>query len=158
MKNESRSTEELEKELNAIQKVLTARYKDVELDKHKRLNINGITCKNISVNIWSTNGDSLYYSFYIIHDEKQYDIYYDGVIDYDKRTKENNWGYHPWWPIDLEEEYDEYSANGAFQFIPNGFSEAMENAYNFNGTETQAIKRLKSVGITNITHDSNEDL
>jgi len=147
------STEKLRVESELIYAELRRRSEVESTEKQKHLNLNGITAKDIKVVIWS-EGDSLYYSFKIVHEGKDYDIYYDGVIDWHgERTKENHWGYHPWWPIDPEEEDDEYAANGAFLFIPNGFSEAMENAYNFKGTKNQAIKKLKSCGITNIEEE-----
>ena len=147
------STEKLRVESELIYAELRKRSAIEKSEKQKNLNLNGITPKDFKVHIWP-EGDSLYYSFKIVHEGKDYDIYYDGVADWcGDRSKGNHWGYHSWWPIDPEEEDDEYAANGAWSFIPDGFSEAMENAYNYNGTKNQAIKKLKSWGITNIEED-----
>jgi len=147
------STDDLRKEAEIICAEIYKRERKEDSKKQKNRNINGITPKDIVVEIWTTDGDDLYYSFYILYEGKRYDIYYDGIADYDNRSKENNWGYHSWWPINPDEENDEYATNGAFLFIPDGFSEAMENAYNFNGTIKQAIKKLKSCGITNVNEN-----
>jgi len=147
------STEKLRVEFTLIKNELWRRDEEDKVEKQKSLNLNGITPKDIKVVIWE-EGDSLYYSFKIVHESKDYDIYYDGrALRHGDRTKENHWGYHSWWPMNPDEENDEYAANGAWCFIPDGFNESMENSYEFRGTKNQAIKRLKEWGITNIEED-----
>lgn len=48
---------------------------------------------------------------------------------------------------------DEDEREIAISLIPKGFSEAMENAYEFSGSMDEAIALLTKVGITDIVND-----
>jgi len=163
MKNQYQdwSTEELKKHSDLIWKVLSQREKKEGQKKQKELNINGITPKDILVIISNNFPEEgkIRFSFYVVYDGKEYDVYYDGqdrrAGKTEENSKENNWGYYPWWPVrQSDDEYsDEYSVNGALDFIPDGFSEGCENCYEFHGTKNQSIKYLNKCGIINIREE-----
>lgn len=145
------SDEELKKHSELMWKVLSERRKESDQKKQRELNINGITAKDILVigfrNLHCDGGTT--YSFRIVHDGKEYDIYYDGIEHDADEDLDCNWGYYSWWPV-RKNRSDRYEANGARDFIPDDFSEESENSYSFDGTENQATKYLKKHGITNI--------
>ena|ERR1041385_15644 len=143
------STEELHREQELIFQVLRKRGKEAERQKHLGLNYNGITVKDIAVTYGNEGGDGEWFSFFVKHDGKLYDIYYDHGGYAPKPTKENNYGFHSWWPVRPDAE-DDWDANGAFDFIPPGFGEACENCYEFHGSLEEALEVLKSHGITDI--------
>lgn len=136
--------DQLNKEYKAIVSEWDHRNKIKQEETANSLCINGITCKDISVR-YTDDEDGEYFSFYIKHDEKLYDIYYDHSI-YDKNFKSK---FHSWWPINTEA-VDDWDQNGVFAFIPPGFAEAMENCYEYDGNIDQAIDQLKKYGITDV--------
>lgn len=146
------TTEQLQEELRLIKDTLAKRAKENEGEEHKKLSINGITVKDFVIywaRDYSKNIDDAQFSFFIKYDGKEHDIYYDGKTDDDDESGENNWGYHKWWPVNLDVS-DSYDANSAYEFIPTGFSEAMENSYEYRGTFDEAIEHLKKHGFTDI--------
>jgi hypothetical protein len=111
----------------------------------KHLNINGITVKDFIVEYadWDCRpGDKEfrpYFAFFIKHGKKNHCIYYD----YSVKKK--------WWPTEWEAGYGgQVIANAAFRFIPKGFAEAMENAYDYQGTTEEGIECLKKHGFKTI--------
>lgn len=151
--------EQLQNEFNAIYEERERRRKIKELNEANTLSINGITCKDIAVryhgydgSTWPVDDADIRFSFFVKHDGKLYNIYYDhSVYDFTDGRKQT---FHPWWPIlpleDGETEYDDWEHNGAYQFIPSGFSEACENSYEYRGTFKQALETLQKHGITDI--------
>jgi len=91
------------------------------------------------------------FSFCIKHDGKLYDIYYECG------PSEGTKGLYPWWPIVGEEGEDQFDRNGAFEFIPPGFSEACENSYRYRGSVEEAVKQLKKYGFVNIQRSEFDD-
>ena len=147
--------EALKTEWELIMEVLNGRKKKKNLKAAKELCINGIMAKDIAVEYGSYDGSEITdmnyvnFSFFVKHDGKKYNIYYDSGT-YDHTTGSQFFKFHPWWPLIGEEGDDEYERNGAFQFIPSGFCEACENSYEFRGTFEEAIERLKEHGITDV--------
>ena len=127
---------------------LKQRGADQELLKIQQLNINGITTKDFVVEYCdlhsapSAPNYQPWFSFFIKRGKKKYDIYYG----YSEKLK--------WWPTEIEENLigETEEINAAYRFIPEGFSEAMENAYEYSyGTWQEAIECLKQHGFTTIT-------
>lgn len=87
-------------------------------------NIDGLTVKDIAVRYERDEGNwednVINYSFYVKKDGKLLDFYY------------------------------EWNGDEVFEFIPDGFSEACENSYEFDGTFKEAVDKLKKYGITDI--------
>ena len=129
---------------------LSRRTEAEYLSKIKSLNINGITVKDFVVKYadWNYYPDDIefrpHFSFYLKHKGKEYCIYYD----YSPSLK--------WWPIKKDELSNDdygYAGNGAFDFIPSGFAEAVENGYEFHGTIEEGIERLREYGFPTIIDD-----
>jgi len=103
----------------------------------------GITPKDFAVEYadWIAKPDdddfNPTFSFYIKHKGINYDIY----SGFKKSLK--------WWPT-VRDEY-EGAINVAHEFIPGGFDEVTESAYQFNGNIEEAIECLKKHGFTDIT-------
>lgn len=162
MKNkyESLSTKDLKKEHELIYEIIQKRENENELKKQKKLNINDITAKDIAVRYTrEMNEDDVRYSFYIKHERKLYDIYYEHStysLSADREQK-----FHPWWPIrpleNGETEYDDWDHNGARDFIPIGFQETCENMYEYDGSISEVIKHLKNHGITDVKEFTYEE-
>lgn len=80
-------------------------------------------------------------------------IWYDGVLD------ENG----PWYSFYLDGnrcfyyDLDDAEREMAMSLIPEGFAEAMENAYEYHGSMEEAIKKLKACGITNIVNELTDE-
>jgi hypothetical protein len=144
---------------------LNRRKAKSEAVKAKTLNINGITVKDFVVSYcdeYASPEDKEYnpfFSFYIKHKGKEYCIYYDYNEEDSKQKK--------WWPIVQESGYGgDIDANGAFNFIPKGFAEAMENAYEYVGKRglsgkeklEAGIKYLKECGFETITNIQREQV
>ena len=125
----------------------------IELQKRKKnknnrdiktLNIGGFTAKDIKVvhgDLWDNCDGSINYSFYLVKDGIAYDFYYSNGKD--KKGKYVDAG--DWWPFNWEDEDCRFD-----RFIPEGFCEAAENYYEFDGSLEDAIKILNDSGITNI--------
>ena len=139
---------DLKKEANIIYAAITKKEKVVDEKRAKKLCINGITPADIAVEYTPkpNNRDGLYYSFYIKHDGKLFDIYYESG-GYDGH---HNFVRHPWWPHSGDNADDQWDSNRAFEFIPPGFGEACENLYSYQKPLHEAIKQLKKYGITDI--------
>lgn len=88
--------------------------------KIKSLNINDITVKDFVVRFCQNDDGEYEYSFYILKDKVEHCIYYD------------------------------HKDNDVDEFIPNKFSESMENVYQTNLMHKEAIKYLKQNGFTKI--------
>jgi hypothetical protein len=131
---------ELEKELDLIDAEYRRRKAVINEARHRNLNIKGFTCKDVAVRYGDIHGsgepDDINFQFYLKKDGKLWDFYYG----------KSDWAAGDWWP----ESEEEYSMGPHFEFIPSGFSEAMENCYEFRGTVKDAIKRLKDNGITDV--------
>lgn len=155
-KYETWTDDALKTEWELIMEVLNARKKKAKVKKAKELCINGITANDIAVEYGSYDGgeitdmNDVNFSFFVKHDGKKYNIYYDAGT-YDHTGKGQHFTLHPWWPIVGEDGDDDYERNGAFQFIPSGFCEACENSYEFRGTFEEAIAQLKEYGITDVS-------
>lgn len=116
--------------IKELEKELARRYKNKEIKEIKNLKIGGITTKDFLVLCGDLHSiGKLRWSFYLVRDGKEYDIYYES------HGKD-------WWPTENEE-------NAAFNFIPGEFAEACENSFEFDGTESAAIKLLKQYGFCN---------
>jgi hypothetical protein len=137
------SDAELNNVANQIYTEQCRRRKKAEAKKAKTHSVNGITAKDICVFYSDYDSNSILFQFYIKHDGKMYDIYYDGCS--------GRGVFHPWWPVVDGE-------NGVYEFIPNGFSEAMENCYEYNGTTKEAIAQLKKHGIKDVRAGNVHDL
>ncbi len=148
MNYQEMSDTDLKKEYNLISEEVLRRDTLRDIDFAKSLVINGITCKDIAV-IYGYelgDGEDPTFSFYVKHDGKVYDIYYEhGTYD-----ENHNFHFHPWWPIKGNEGDEDWDRNGAFDFIPPGFVEACENMYEYHGTKEEAIAQLRKHGITDI--------
>lgn len=76
-------------------------------------------------------------------------IWYEGPVD----------KYGPWYSFYLDGDrcfyydLDEEEREMAMSLIPRGFAEAMENAYEYHGTQEEAIKALNDCGIINIVNE-----
>lgn len=146
--------DQLKKLANEVQEELSKRHNKIEFERARTLNINGITAKDIQVVYHDIHGDgNLNYSFYVKHDGRSYDFYYD----HSKWDKSHKRTFHPWWPVKTHDEYgntytenDDWEMNGAREFIPPGFAESMENSYEYDGTVEEVIKYLKNYGITDV--------
>lgn len=136
---------QLEELYGQISQEMKSRELDKELFEKKALVLNGVSIKDFIVEYqdqYTEPGDKHYnpfFSFYIKHGKKKYDVYYDW-FDY-KKDKPLSW-----WPV--EEDND----NAIYRFIPNGFSEAVENGYEYDGTVDEAIACLKKHGFASITN------
>lgn len=117
---------------------LERRKIDKEIIRLNTLNINKITVKDFVVEIDEpAEGYGPYFVFYIKRGSKKYCIWYD----YNQGKPQK------WWPVDHYEKLE----NAAFEFIPKGFSESVENGYEYdNGSVDDGIEYLKKCGFWNI--------
>lgn len=158
------STKQLTTAMKQIAEVLGDKQQENHTKKIRSLNINGITVKDFVV-IYAPlheDGDSCF-SFFIVHDGKLYDIYYDTA----PHDNEHKFSFHPWWPtVDDNDEpcspvgklEDEEVFNAVDSFIPSGFAEACENCYEYgSGKIKEAIAVLEKHGFKTIIKAEYED-
>ena len=148
------SVQDLEKLSETIRNELNERYKLIRSESVKQLTLNKITAKDICVFYASLDADSdevPNFSFYVKHDGRMYDIYYDSG----KYDENHHKSFHLWWPV-IDE--DDVLINGASEFIPSGFCETCENCYEYDGTVKQAIACLKKHGIVDVRKGNPHDL
>ena len=138
---------EIENVADTLWAELSRRKKNFRTIEHRALNINGITVKDFVVEYfdhYASPGDkdyNPYFSFYLKRGKKKYCIY----NDFHDETAPK------WWPTKNIAGYGGTTmVNAASDFVPDGFSEAMENAYEYQGTVEEAIACLKDHGFENI--------
>ena len=149
--------ERIESELKLMNAELSSRRAAKHVREAKTKCINNITIRDFVI-LWGSYGmrdendkPEYQFSFCIKHDGKLYDIYYECG------PSEGTKGLYPWWPIVGEEGEDQFDRNGAFEFIPPGFSEACENSYRYRGSVEEAVKQLKKYGFVNIQRSEFDD-
>ncbi len=132
-------------ELREIARVMDEIYKgtpqDREIDRVKTLEVKGFKSSDVKVTYSNGHEDSkkYWFSFYIMKDGVDYDFYYG----------KSDGGAGDWWPAGE----DEYDISPIHQFIPKNFWEDMENAYNYSGTNGEAIEFLKACGFEVVKGD-----
>lgn len=108
---------------------------DPVIKKIQNLNIKGFKAKDIKVIYYKMYDEEGYnFSFYIMKDGKDWDFYYG----------QSDQGAGSWWPNSKDSMY----LSPIHQFIPPGFCEACENAYEYHGKNEDAIELLKTCGFT----------
>src|SRR4051812_8177024 len=123
------SDKELKKLAKEINAELSNRQQKSEIVRAKKLNINGITAKDICVlygvmeyGYFGHHDSMVRYQFYVKHGGRIYDFYYD----HSKWDENHNRSFHPWWPIRTDDEVgsvnsnllDDCEMNGATEFVP----------------------------------------
>lgn len=124
------TTEELKAEIAARQQAEHWKYQS-------QLNIKGITATDFKITIFPDfYGEEINYSFYILKDGEEHDIYYSEAIGSD------------WWPAEGEDD--------VFAFIPRFLSESSENCYESQFDQEKTIELLKNCGFKNFEIENYE--
>lgn len=128
------SSEEL---INELEKRNAYKLQRDSINRIRDLNINGITSKNFIIKYGDLVGiGKTQYSFYLIHNNKEYDIYYD--------SRDENGKLLDWWPVMVD---DNEKSDIVFDFVPTEFSEDCENLYSFcNKNVKQVLEFLRKCG------------
>ena len=136
-----------------IDAVIYDRYQIRKMERVKSLNVHGITVKDFVVIYapWREETREPSFSFYIVRDNKIYDLREDSG----SWSPEDIYEYHPWWPILTDDDGTTY--NGAYQFIPSGFIETCENCYEYSKDTQAALEVLKAHGFETLIEAKFED-